>query len=81
MTYLPLQFNERYLAACECCGCVYLFTAHGACTITGETFSFREVVCWLMVFFVIFDNICTSYLFQRNIFRKAVIDGVLNVSL
>ena len=40
--------NIKYFAgsvACECCGCVYLLTAHGACTITGGKLSFREEVC------------------------------------
>ena len=66
------------LVACQYCGCVYLFTTHSSCTVTEVTLSFRNKVCWLKVFFVISNNICTNYLFQRNIF---LIRGVLNVSL
>ena len=58
------------LVACECFGCVYLIAAHGSCTVTGRPLSFRGEVCWLKVFFVISNNICTDYLFQRNIFSK-----------
>ena len=59
------------LFAYECWGCVYLLTARGACTVTRGTLSFREVVGWLEGFFVISDNICTNYLFERNTFSKS----------
>ena len=68
------------LVACECCGCVYLFTAYAACTVAKGTLFLREVVCRFKVFFVIFDYVCTKC-FRETFFRKAIISGVLNVSL
>lgn len=68
------------LVACECCGCVYLFTTHVAYTVTNGTLSFREVICWFKPFFVISDNVCVKC-FKKTFFRKAVVSGVLNVSL
>lgn len=46
------------------------------------TVSFREVVRWLKVFFVISDNTCANYLFQRNnIFFEILLLVVFSIFL
>ena len=32
------------LVVCECCGCIYLFTTHDVCTVTGEHFPLETYI-------------------------------------
>ena len=60
------------LVACECCDCVYPFTAHGSCTITGGVTSLRWDVCWLKVLFLIFmPIICFTEIFFEKLLLVA----------
>ena len=69
------------LVVYECCGCIYLFTAHGSCTAIGGQFPLEKKFVGLryfLLFMIIFETIIC---FKKTFFRKAMIGGVLNVSL